>query len=184
MSLVKASRYHRATWVLYMKRMVLLKILTSLFILAFPLLVRSDDALGVINERQEEALISFLRGGGENIGLLNGLPDFKQGDLDPLWAITGRPCILPNRNESLHSVAYAIMLGASQRRMLFQFTLTPAVKKGEAGTSLTQLVRNRSVTQYWVWMAPENPEGMGTVIDFKSLTARGVCDKRGVRVEK
>ncbi|GLQ94005.1 hypothetical protein [Dyella acidisoli] len=159
-----------------MKRVDLLKFVTSLFILTFPLLVRGDDALGVINERQEKAFISYLIGGGVDVGLLNGLPDFKQGDLDPLMVVTGRPCILPNRNESLHSVAYAIVLGASQRRMLFQFTLTPAVKKGEAGTSLTQLVRNRSVTQYWVWMAPENPQGMGTVIDFKSLSARGVCD--------
>jgi hypothetical protein len=170
--------------VLYMKKMEHLKFVTSLFIIIFPLLARSDDALGVINETQEEAFISYLRGGGVNAGLLNGLPDFKQGDLDPLMVVTGRPCILPNLNESLHSVAYAIVLGATQRRMLFQFTLTPAVKKGEAGTSLTQLVRNRSVTQYWVWMAPEDPQGMGTVIDFKSLSARGVCDKKGVRLEK
>jgi hypothetical protein len=158
-----------------MKKIDLFKFGMSLFILTSPLLAR-DDALSVINSRQEESFLSFLRGGGTNVELLKGLPEFKQNDLDPITMLTGRPCILPNRNESLHSIAYAVVVGASQRRVLFQFTLSPAVQQGSGGSSLIQLVRNRSVTQYWVWMSSEDPQGKGMVIDFSSRSGRGMCD--------
>lgn len=146
-----------------------------LFALVFPLWAEASDAPAAISLKQEAAFLSYLKGGGSNVELLSGLPGFEEGALDPVWAITGRPCILPDRNESLHSIAYMLVQGASHRRMLFQFTLTPAVQKGEAAASLAQLVRNRSITQYWVWMAPEDPQGIGTVIDFKSRPGRGIC---------
>jgi hypothetical protein len=152
-----------------------LKFATLLFIVTTPLFAQGDES-PLIDSRQEQQFLSYLKAGGKGAALLNSLPELKQGELDPVPVVTGRPCILPNRSESLHSVAYDIVLGVTRRRMLFEFTLTPAVRQGAAGINLAELLKNRSVTQFWVWIASTDPQGGGTVIDYNSRSERSICD--------
>lgn len=146
----------------------------TLCIAVSPALAQLDEA-PLIDSRQEQAFLSYLMGGGKQGSLLNGLPDLEQGELNPITFVTGRPCIIPNHGESLHSVTYNILLGASRRRVLFEFTLSPAVQQDMVGVNLAELARNRSVTQYWVWMASADPQGDGAVIDYSSRSGAHMC---------
>jgi hypothetical protein len=158
-----------------MRRLALIMFGASLFVSASLALAEGSN-VGAIDQKQEDAFVKFLSDGGKNADLLHGLPGLDQGVLDPIPVVTGRPCILPGPNESLHFIPYVKVQGKNRRRMVFEFTLRPALPFGSKVSSLSDLVKNRSVTQYWVWMASEDPQAKGIVITFKSRSKRGMCE--------
>lgn len=144
-----------------------------------------DEVPEMITQRQADALAAVLRHQAvyrrdmDFAQQLSQFPPSRNGDLDPILATTGVHCVLPGKDESLHFAQYVIDSGAVAQRVVFTFTLSPAVAPGQGGTSIAALLRNRNVTQYWIWLAGANPQGKGKVYAFSSRTDSTVCEWAG-----
>jgi hypothetical protein len=141
-----------------------------------------DEVPAMITQKQADALAAVLRHQAayrhdiDFAQQLSQFPPSRIGDLDPILATTGVHCVLPGKDESLHFAQYVIGSGPAAQRIVFTFTLSPAVTPGQGGTSIAELLRNRNVTQYWIWLAGANPQGKGKVYAFSSRTDSTVCE--------
>jgi hypothetical protein len=147
--------------------------------------IAQDEAPQTITQKQADALAAYLRHQApyrrdiDFAQVLGQFPTSRAGDLDPALFTTGVHCVLPNKDESLHDAQYLIGSGATARRIVFSFTLSPAVAPGQGGTNIAALLRNRAVTQYWIWLAGSDPQAAGKVYAFSSRTDSAVCEWAG-----
>lgn len=131
------------------------------------------EAPGEITEEQRIAFLNYLNGGSRNLAFTQGLPAARSGELDPIEAFSGLPCILPDENESFHSVIYTEVRGGSEARVVFGFTVSPAVRSGVDARSVGDILAHRLVTQYWVRVGPNEPRVLGKMIDLRSRSSEG-----------
>jgi hypothetical protein len=169
-----------------MKRLVFVAGYFCMLILAVARGASAQDAVPeLITQRQADALTAILRHQAayrrdmDFAQILSQFPPSRIGDLDPILATTGVHCVLPGEGESLHFAQYLIDSGTNTQRIVFSFTLSPAVAPGQGGTSIAALLRNRNVTQYSIWLAGSDPQGKGKVYAFSSRTDSTVCEWAG-----
>ena len=159
---------------------------TTLFFLGFVIASSTAVALAQavqsesITKGQSDTLLAVLQGKNGYKKRLKKLPTLPMGALQPVQASSGPPCLLPGEHESRIWLQYVVGGGASGRRTVFEFTVTPTVASVYKGVSLAGLLERRTVTQYLVWHASSSPgtertQDPGVVVDFNTRSAALYC---------
>jgi hypothetical protein len=164
-----------------MRRATVLSSCISTLILLFSgaVLAQSEE-LQTITQQQANTLLSVLQHKTANVADLSQFPPLPYGALDPMPAVTGVPCLVPNNDESRHWVQYLVGTGTNARRTVFDFTVSPSIPSHNGEVNLVSLFNKRRVTQYWVWHASvppqeESPQDAGVVVDFHTRAPSFRC---------